>query len=265
MTMHTQYEGNRTSLKWSNALWGDCPWNALENDPGMGFTYYQNFAHFVVADWAVTNSTAGSLTAVGAHGGSALLTSSATTAQGVNCASPGGATTTGSFVTPSASTIIWYETVVAPTTISTAPGFFAGLSTGATGLATTGVVNGTDYVGWYSTTSNQLLFTYKDAGGTQKLTSNTTEPIYIKGTTSTFTTGEFVKLGFKMEGLSRLTLFTNGVQRMTLNTTSTYPFPDALMNVCYGLISRGTVTPLCTLKWLRVAVADSNIATIAIS
>ena len=263
MNIHT--DANRTGKHWSNSLWSTCPWQTIKDNPGMGFTYESNFTPATVAtgerDYTLTVVGAGSATLAGAnaHGGQIVLDTGATTTDKGANVNPGGATS--AFIVPSAATTSWFETLVKFTTISTAPASFIGFSTQATGLATTGLVDGTDYIGFYSTATNTLKFTYKDGGGTQYLGSALT----IYGSTTTYTTAQWIKLGFKVDGLTTVTPFINGVMGTPIAATTTYPIPDAIMNICYSIICKGTVQPTLTIDWVRFACRDESIGVVSIA
>lgn len=254
MTMYTHHDatnaaGTYKGRGWTPSLWNNCPWRQIEENPQFGYTFFTDFVGWDSDLWTVTNATSGTMAAISGVGGVARVSAgAATNDQGVTAAQPGGAAA--QFITLSASTRLWFETL-AKQTPQTASGYGAtwiGLATIAEGLSSAGAPAGTDRLGFLSENSatNSVLFNYKDAGGSE----------YEADTTFDYTTGEWVRLGFYVEGLSRVTPYINGVAQSTIVATTTYPIPDAIMNICLANVANGgTGTPTSDFDWVRLAVA----------
>lgn len=255
MAMYTPhddiYTSGTTQYKtrgWSPLLWQDCPWRQIEENPRYGITYFTDFAGWDNDLWTVTNATSGTMAAISGLGGVARVSAAAATNdQGVTAAQPGGAAS--QFITLSALTKLWIEFMVkiTPQTASGYGATWSGLATQAEGLSAAGAPAGTDRMGFLTENSstNSLYFNYKDAGGSE----------YEVDTTFDITTGEWVKLGFKVEGLTRVTPYINGVAQTVIVATTTYPIPDAIMNITLANVANGgTGTPTSDYDWIRCAV-----------
>lgn len=260
MTMHLKSGTPRTNRGWSNQLWDNCPWQAIRDNPGNGFTFFTDFIEGNAADWT-TNHIAGTsaVAQASAHGGHLTLSAGAATdTHGGNLAL--GAATS-AFVTPSATTQIWMEFVMKQTLqTSTLGSGFWGLSTQATTaipLTTTGALaTSISRIGFSTLDSADLKFNYLRSGSTAYLSSAALDSCV---------TDEWMKLGFFYDGLSTIIPFINGLPQTTIATTATYLGPNAVMNFAFSIVSGGgTGTPTTTLDWVRLACWDESVTTITL-
>ena len=253
MTMELHSDGTRGGRSWTNDLWQTCPWQGIGNDPGLGFRFFTDFVGENAADWT-GNAIAGSgaIAQASAHFGHLVLTAAAATdTHGVN-AGLGGATS--AFVTPSASTTIFFECLVKQTLqTSTLGSSFMGLCTqpsttvplGTTGALATSV----NRIGFNCLDSAALNFNYLDSGATA----------YTASVSDTVVTDEWMKLGFRINGLTSVTPYINSVRQATIVASSTATLPDGVMNLAFSVVSGGgTGTPTMTLDWVRFACVDNN-------
>lgn len=249
MTMYTHHDatnaaGTYKGRGWTPGLWNDCPWNQIKENPQFGDVYFENFQNVDAGAWTVTVDTSGSLAPLAGAGGIGRFSAGAATdTQGILDANPGDSV--GGWIVPTASTKIWYEVLCKPTNV--AHGYWVGLATHGECLANTGEPNGTDRVGFLTDDSSALLFNYKDGGGSE----------YEIDTTDDLVTATWIRLGFKMEGLTRITPYINGLVPSTPGTvvaTTTYPLPDAVMSPVFAVIANGTTIPTLDVDWVRIAV-----------
>ncbi len=247
----TRYDSARG---FTRKLWEPVPWEYLD-DPGLGFKYYDDFTPGVAGDYTVA-TIAGSPTLLNSatHGGALVLSAGAATDTHGGNVSPGGATN--SFITPSATTKIYFEMRFTPTLQtggSNTGNFFLGLSTMPTTtapLTTTGALNAADYIGFHLVNGTSCLakLAYLNAGATLYLGSS----LLTQTTTAT-------QLGFVMDGLTSITPYVNKVKGDTVAFTSTKSAPDSVMNVSWALTAEGgTGTPTMSVDWVRVAVVGGN-------
>ena len=253
---------DRTDRGPSGRLWQGCPWEALVslNNPDRGWAKGDDFISGDAGAYTLTVIGSGSaaLAMSSAHDGVLVANTGATTTdKGFNL-NPGSATA--AFVTPSASRTIWLETLIKLTTISTAPASFFGLATQALGLGTDGLVSGTNYIGFLSTATNTVKFAYLETGDTEYLSSALT----VK-TTTAYTTAEWVKLGFRIEGLRAVVPYINGVEQTPIVATDARSLPFDVMNVDWSVICKGTVQPVLSIDWWRCACLENTTATVAIA
>ena len=257
MTMEVHSDGLRTGRSWTNDLWATCPWQGIGNDPGLGFRFFTDFVGENAGDWTV-NSIGGTSTVAlsSGHGGWLTYSANSTTdAQGGNL---GLGAATSSFVTPSASTVIFYEILCKLTmnTGGTVGSSYIGLSTqpttsiplGSTGAMATSI----DRIGFNLLDSTAVRFNYLNNGATA----------YAGDSLHTAVEATWMKLGFRMNGLTSVTPYVNSVRQSTIVATSSASLPDGVMNVALstvnGASSAGTHT--IVVDWLRIACHDTAYA-----
>lgn len=270
--MHT-FPENRTSRGWSNLLWQTCPYNAIRDNPRLGFV--KQFNGFDWGPWFVTRATSGTVTTASTYPGILSVTAGAATdAQGVTAANPtmveniAGTYTsvaTGACITPAAGRQIWLEAVCKQTLqTSTLNATWFGLATIAEGLSTAGAPAGTDRIGFLSENAASVLFNYKDAGDSE----------YEADTTFDYTSAQWVALGFYIDGLRSVTPYING--RVTSLGTivagqapgggNGFDIPDDIMTICVANVANGgTGTPLTEYSMIRVAVFDDATSVVTVS
>ena len=79
----------------------------------------------------------------------------------------------------------------------------------------------------------------------------------VKGTTTTITGGDWIKLGFFIDGLTSVTPFVNSVRQTTISPTSAILQPNAVMNIAFSCVAKGgTGVPSLALDWIRFALQD---------
>jgi len=246
MNLHT--DGNRTGRHWTNRLWANCPFNAIRDNPGLGTAGMMDFPPGNAGDWT-TNHIAGTSTiaASGAvYGGLVISAGAATDTHGANVAL--GAATSG-FITPSATSRIWFECLIKQTLqTSTLGSSFVGLSTQATTaipLTTTGALaTSISRIGFNNLDSADWNFNYLRSGATA----------YTADTGDDAVTDEWMKLGFFLDGLTSVTPYINSLPLTTIAATSTKTLPNAVMNLTFSVVSGGgTGTPTMTIDWVRWA------------
>jgi hypothetical protein len=259
MTYAVKQDLDRTNRGWSLNLWGNCPFQDIQDDPRLGFAFYDDFVHTNAADWT-TNHIAGTSTVAKSSSHRGLLVLSAGAATDTHGGNLGLGGATSSFVTPAADRQIWLEWLHFPTVqVTTLGSSFMGLSTQPSTtvpLTTTGALaTSIDRIGFSSLDSINLKFNYLRSGATA----------YLGSTLDTQVTGEWMKLGFFIDGLTSVTPYINSVAQDKIVATSTVSLPNAVMNLAFSTVSGGgTVTPLLTFDWVRFACLDqaSDIVTL---
>src|SRR5688572_4519920 len=173
MTMHAFHE-DREGRGWSNRLWQNCPYNAIRDNPKLGFTYFNDMlgTHTgttttgVGGEFTVT-AIAGTPTIAmdNAHGGTCTATAAAATDTHGFIVNPGGPTA--AFITPAEGRMIYFEILFKQTLQTVTLGSsFIGLATQATGMTTTGALTATNYIGFQALDAATAKFTYLDSGAT---------------------------------------------------------------------------------------------------
>lgn len=260
MTMHTFHDTVVTSSGvnyrgrgFTPNLWNNIPFPAIRNNPGLGFTFFDDFIGTHTGTTTTGVGGAYTLTAIAgtptiamdnAHGGTCTATAAAATDTHGFIINPGSATA--ACWTPAAGRKIAFEILVKQTLQTVTLGScFLGFATQATGMTTTGALTATDYIGFQCLDSASLKFTYLNSGAT----------LYVDSTAiTTVVTTQWYRLGFLIDGLASVTPYINGTRLTTIAATSTKSIPDAVMALTWQAVSGGgTGTPTMTVDWVRAA------------
>ena len=228
----------------SPALWSDCPWLALEYGAKEGFVYKNDFMGPIEPTddkgWAITNTTTGSIAAgTTEQGGTIVFSSNGSTtsddgieAQLTNC-----------LVKPAAGKKIWFEARVKMNDATDL--YFVGLAGVDTTLMAAGVVDDVvDKCGFYheaASTDNYI------SAISSRLTSEEKDTDVGANADDTY-----VKLGFRIDGLSNVEFYRNGV--IVATCTDTSDIPNAVM--CLSAVSKiefAGANATLTWDWVRIA------------
>jgi len=221
------------------ALWKDIDADVAD-DPRRGMVFFDDFFDLVTGRYTATQATAGTFaidTTVANTGVALADCNSTTSTQGINVQA---ASTN---FAPAAGRIIVFEARVKAADIATGPEFFLGLSTVDTTLIASSANSSADHIGFESVSDDNILLFHTEDGGTR-----------VSGATSphTLVDDAWVKLGFKVIGLTKCEVWVNGA-KVDVNFSAT---PD----ICDGSIivpslvcqSAGTTDPIVHLDWWRI-------------
>lgn len=228
----------------SPAIWSDCNLLALEYGAKEGFVYWDDFLGQIdvtSADgWTITQVTTGRILGVSDEQGGAILFDSngnTTSDDGVN------AQLKNCMFKPAAGRKIWFETRVKMNDATDQ--YFLGLAGVDTTLIASGVVDDVvDKCGFYheaASTDNKI------SAISSRLTSeekNTDVGANADGT--------YVKLGFVIDGLTRVSFYRNGV--LVATVTDANDIPNAVM--CLSAVAQIEVAGAdaeMTVDWIRIA------------
>lgn len=240
---------------WTPALWNSCPFPVVRDNPGLGFTFFDDF---IGTHTGTTTTGVGggyTLTAIAgtptiamdnAHFGTATATAAAATDTHGFIINPGSATA--ACITPAAGRKIFFEMLVKQTLQTVTLGSsFIGFATQATGMTTTGALTAADYIGFQALDAATVKFTYLNQGAT----------LYVGSTLTTYVTAQYFRLGFVIDGLNSVQPYINGAAGDIVVATSTKSIPDAVMNLTWQDVSGGgTGTPTMTVDWVRMCCLD---------
>ncbi len=196
------------SADFKTGIWADCPLLEYANDPSMGMLLDEPFICYdATDDYTLTQATAGTAgVSIAAPGVLEIDSSSTVAGQGANLQRTGGG-----FVVPAANKTIWFETSI-KIDEATDTELFVGMSEVDTAIIDTQANASTNHVGWHSVTGDDvLLFSSEKAGA---------------GTTSaaaTLAAATYIKLGFKVTGVTSIQQFINGVAVGTAHATANIP------------------------------------------
>lgn len=221
------------------ALWKDID-AEVNDDPRRGFVFWDNFVDLLTGRWTATQATAGTFaidTTVGNTGVALADCNSATATQGINVQAAG------TNFMPEAGRIIVFEARVKAADIATGPEFFLGLSVVDTSVIASSANSSADHVGYESVSDDNVLLFHTEDGGTR-----------VSGATSphTLVDDAWVKLGFKLIGITKCEVWVNGVE-VDVNFSATPDIPDGSILVPTLVCqSGGTTDPIVHVDWIRV-------------
>lgn len=223
----------------SPTVWSQAPVTEISNG-GLteGFGFIDDFLAFddASARWLLTQATAGTAALdVAAIGGVLLLDCNSTTNnQGVQI-QMGGAIAASSFIA-SATSKIYYEARVKIADIgSTTCQMFAGLAE----------VDGSVFASAANSTANHIGF---EAINTTAMGIHSEKAGSRSSTASVHTVvdDDYVKLGFVVDGLTKITPYVNGVAKAAITTN----IPIVGMTPSFVCHSSGTTDPIVHVDWV---------------
>lgn len=192
----SHYDPSLTSDHASN-LWHDCPLLEYIHDPTIGFLHDERFEDFDSTDiWTVTQATTGTAAISTAAPGVLEIDSNSTTAtQGANVQRTGGPV-----VVPAAGKDIWFETKIKVVDTYDKCEFFLGLSEVDTAILDTSAMASTNVLAFWCVTDNGVVLFGGEKAGTG---ATETGPTIAEAT--------YIKLGFKVTGVTSAQMYVNGV------------------------------------------------------
>ena len=230
------YEGANSGRGLSPGLWAKQPRDF--QDLSVGFGFIDDFLSFDDASvrWLLTQATAGTAACdVAAKGGVLLLDSaSSTNNQGAQL-QLGGAAAASSFIA-SATSKIYYEARVKLADIgSTTVQFFAGLSEIDSTLFASAANSSANHVGAEAINTTALGVHSEKAGSRSSSAS-----------VHTIADGTYFKIGFVIDGVSKVTPYVNGEAKTAITTN----VPIVELTPSFVCHSSGTTDPILHIDWV---------------
>lgn len=227
------------SANWANNLWADCPLQEFMHDPSIGILLDEQWNSYNAAsttgDYILTQSTAGSAAKSTTMQGVLSIDSGSTTVvQGANVQRAK------SMFIPAAGKDIWAEfqvkfTGVGALNVET----FIGLAEIDTSIIAASAVSTSNQIGWSSVTDDGVLLF-----DCEKATANATRAA------TTIVSDTWVRLGFKVNGVTSIQQYINGVETGTATATANVPIVALYPSfVCQ---SGGTDQPVMHLRPYRI-------------
>lgn len=228
----------------SPAIWSDCPLLALEYGAREGFAFFDDFLgpiDVTSADgWTITQVTSGAISGVATEQGGVLLVDSAGNASaddGIN------AQLKNCMFRAAAGRKIWFEARVKMNDATDQ--FFIGLAGVSTALIASGAIEDTvDKCGFYHEAASTDNYISAISSRTSSDEKNTDVGANADAT--------YVKLGFVIDGLTRVSFYRNGV--LVATCTDANDIPNAVM--CLSVVAQieGTGADAeMSVDWVRVA------------
>jgi hypothetical protein len=200
----------------ADGIWATCPLNAALHDPGMAHVIFEDFNNndaATMAGYTVTQASTGTFALTDEVGGVALADcNSGTQHQGVNVQK------LGECIKPAADKDIWYECRFKVEDTATTAQIFVGLADIDGTLLPSGALDANaDYVG--------LTVLTTLAGVSELSACKATAQSQVTGI-KTLVDGVYVKLGFKITGVTKIEYWIDDVKGSSTLLTANIPIVD---------------------------------------
>lgn len=222
-------------------VWSLVPITEINNGGlSEGYGLIDDFISFNdESPWIVTNATAGTATLDDAKGGVLLLDSaSSSDGQGVQM-QLGGATGSESFI-PSAASKIYLEARVKLADIGTSGSDTCDMFIGLAEVDTTIIASGAN------STANHVGFEHVDDDGAVDFHSEKAGTRSSETSVHTLSDGTYVKLGFVIDGVSKITPYVDGIAKTAITTN----VPIVEMTPSLVCQSAGSTDPIMHVDWI---------------
>ena len=219
-----------------SGVWADCPVLAAMQDPNVAHSIFEDFNNIdaaTLAGYTVTQASAGTFALSDAAGGVALVDSgSATVTQGANVQK------LGECFKPAVGNDIWFECRVKVADTFDKAELFIGLAITDTTIIDTSSNSSTDHVGWQCVTDDGVLLFSAEKGGTGATKA-----------AATIAEDTWITLGFKVNGVTSIEHWVNGVKIATTHLTANISVAELTPSfVCQ---SGGTNDPILHIDWFK--------------
>lgn len=224
---------------YETGLWKDCPILEWLHDPTIGVMYNEQWnsydAEATVGDWVLTQATAGSAAKSTTMQGVLSIDSGSTTAtQGANVQRAK------SMFIPAAGKDIWAEFQVKFTGVGALNvELFVGLAEIDTTIIGSSAVSTSNHIGWQSVTDDGVVLF-----DCEKATAATT------AAATTIVSDTWVRLGFKVTGVTSIQQYINGVA--TGSAIATANIPIVALYPSFVCQSGGTDQPVMHVRPFRI-------------
>ena len=222
----------------SPTVWSQAPLTEISNG-GLteGFGFIDDFLSFTdTHGWVLTQATAGTVAPdAAAIGGAVLLDCNSTTNnQGVQI-QYGGAVGAASFIASATSKIYFAARVKIAAIGSTTCQMFAGLAIVDTSVLASAANSTANHIGFEAINTTAMGIHSEKAGSRSSTAS-----------VHTVVDDDYVKLGFVVDGLTKITPYVNGVAKAAITTN----IPIVGMTPSFVCHSSGTTDPIVHVDWV---------------
>jgi len=222
-------------------LWADCPLAAIAQDPSIATVIFEDFTNVdaaTLAGYTATKATTGTFALDPTQAnGVALADCGATTQhQGINVQKLGNS------ILPAAGKDIWFEARVKVVDLIANIQMFVGLAGTDTTLMPNGAIDSTnsEYIGILIPTAGAGVMTLAAAKATAADTA-----AYAAIVEDTWT-----NIGFKVNGVTDIKSFLNGVVQADTILTASLPVTD-ILTPTFVCQSDGTSDPILHIDWYK--------------
>lgn len=205
----------------SRELWNLSRYAEILADPGAGFAFFDDFLDLATGKYTATQATAGTFALTDADGGVVIADSnSATDTQGINVQLGG---TAGEIVKCEADSEVIFEARIKVHDFGTAGAgqqLFLGLSETDTTIIASSANSSDNHIGF------EAIATDSVTGVGEKATARGTVASLVTLVDSDVTAGSWVKLGFRVVGVTRIEFYVNGTKNATTLATANIPIVE---------------------------------------
>jgi hypothetical protein len=237
MSVFTRYD-TVTRRRFSLDLWKDCPREAIRAGMEEGLWFEDDFLELVTGRYVATQATAGTflldVTNTVENGVALADCNSTTSTQGINVQ-----LSLAAAFKPQAGQDIWFEARIKAADIATGPEFFLGLAEQDTTILASSVISTANHIGFLSVTDDNIVLHSGEKAGT----AATGAAIH------TLVDDEYVKLGFKVTGLTKCEFWVDGVQQAETFNLATANIPAVPLTLSLVCQSAGTTDPIVHIDW----------------
>lgn len=225
-------------------LWADCPLLAIRSNPEVGYEVFEDFTNVdaaTLAGYTATQATTGTWALSTAACGVALADcNSGTQHQGINVQK------LGPCFLPAANKDIWFEARIKVVDTAITPQLFVGLADVDNTLVPSGDLDSanSEYIGFGVETTKAGVMSFYECKATAELSDSL-------GTTGTLAEDTWVRVGFKVTGITAIQCYINGIEQTLTNVVASgIPVTDVLTPsfVCQ---TDSTTDPILHVDWYR--------------
>lgn len=237
MSIFTKYDAV-TRRKYSLDLWKDCPREAIKSGIEEGIAFEDDFVDILTGRYVITQATAGTFvldTGTSIENGVVLADcNSATATQGINVQ-----LSLAAAFKPQVGQDIWFEARIKAADIATGPEFFLGLAEQDTTIIASSAISTANHIGFLSVTDDNVVL----HSGEKASAAATGAAIH------TFVDDAWVKLGFKVTGLTKVEFWVDGVKQADTFNLAAANIPIVSLTPSIVCQSGGTTDPIVHLDW----------------
>ena len=226
------YEGANSGRGLSPALWAKQPRDF--QDLNVGFGFLNDFLSYE-ADFLLAQDSAGAVAMDTAAKGGVLLLDVAGTSDNQGPALQMGGTAAASSFIASADSKIYYETRIKVVDTLAAAQLFVGVGAVLTPFIDSDANASPNHIGFESFSSTSATYASENAG-TRSSTA----------AAATLAEGTYIKLGFVVDGVSKVTPYVNGVA----GTAFTANIPIVAVTPTFAIRSTGSTDPIMHIDWV---------------
>ncbi len=225
-------------------VWKDCPLLAMRSNPTIAYEVFEDFTNIdaaTMAGYTVTQQGTGTFALDTTIRGVALADcNSGTQHQGVNVQK------LGNCFLAAADKDIWFEAEFKVVDTAITPQMFVGLAAADTTLLPNGDLDSasTEFIGFAVETTLAGVMSFYE-------TKNTAELSDSLGTTGTLVEDTFIRVGFKVTGITGIQAYINGVEQTLTNVVASGIPVTSVMTPSFVCQTDSTTDPILHLDWYR--------------